>query len=236
MFIFFKLVLAHYIADFILQFEELYRLKLKSRLGHVSHALIHAAVSLTLTAPYLHNVSVWIFIAAISTIHYFQDRFKYDYQARHPKTAFYCFTLDQVFHFLFISTVFFLPVSRVELNIPSFPALNYFYEGSTFTIIAIAFINAIFKGAYFLYSFRQTFIPGSRPDHFITSSEIAYAFWERGFLTAVFLFPPPVFFILAPLAGVPRLLIAPLKNKMDFLMSFAFSAAAALIFRKGLYG
>jgi hypothetical protein len=43
MFLFLKLVLAHLIADFILQFEELYQLKIRSFLGHLAHVLIHGS-------------------------------------------------------------------------------------------------------------------------------------------------------------------------------------------------
>jgi len=64
--LFLKLILAHLIADFILQFEELYQLKIRSFLGHLFHALIHGLVSLALLYPYLNVLQIWIFATGSS--------------------------------------------------------------------------------------------------------------------------------------------------------------------------
>lgn len=224
MFLFIKLVLAHYIADFILQFEELYRLKLKSKAGHIWHVVMHGLASLILAGPYLRFPSIWIFVLAITVIHYIQDRIKYSYQAQHPKTAFFCFTVDQIFHLGFIACVLLLPESHLELGF-GIPALDVLYKDNRITLILIAFIISVFKGAYFLHAFRKTFIPGSRPDHFITSREMAFAFWQRGLVTGTFLLASPKFFFLVLLADLRP------QNRLDFILNFLFAAATGLLIR-----
>ena len=236
MFVFLKLVLAHLIADFILQFEELYQLKVKSRLGHIFHALIHWVCSLLLLVPYLNMPFVWIFISATSVIHYFQDLFKYQLQEKHPKQIFWCFTIDQIFHFLFLASIFLFPAARVERGFPGHRTLDFLYSGNTATLYAIAYIAAIFKGCYFLHALRRSFIPETRPGHFITSMEVWHAMAERGLTVSVFLFniPSPALLIALPLVALLRISSKELRSITDFVLSFFYAAAVGIFFRHWL--
>src|SRR5690348_8070655 len=122
MFLFYKLVLAHLVADFILQFEELYQLKLKSKLGHIFHALIHGGVCLILLLPYLPGRAFpWVFIAVIVTIHYFQHLLKCRLRDLYPKGNFYFFALDQIIHILFLATILLFPFSKAAPALTGFP-------------------------------------------------------------------------------------------------------------------
>lgn len=231
MFLFLKLVLAHMVADFILQFEELYQLKLKSWLGHAGHVLMHLLMMIVLTLPYLSQPAVWVFILAITAVHYLQDQIKYSLQAKNPENTFWYFTIDQVFHLLFISTVFLLPASREILSLGS-GKLHKLYTSNTLTLLLIAFIGVTFKSSYFLHSFRKTFMPrSSRPDHFITSFEMAWALFERTWILGCFLVLSPLSLSLSVIPGIFRPLSPKLRNLPDFIMSYVYAAAAGLIFR-----
>lgn len=231
MFLFLKLALAHLIADFILQFEELYRLKVKSKAGHFFHAGIHAVMMLLLAAPYLPSYPLLgLDLILLAVIHYAQDGIKYGIQAKHPKLIFWCFTIDQLFHFLFLATVMIWPASWSPVLMGN-SVLAQLYRDNLWTLYLCAFIATTFKNTYLLHAFRLSFIPGSRPDHFITSPEVAWDLVERAWITGWILFAP---LPLALAAGLPigllRLLSPKRKNVLDFILSAGCAVAAGLLF------
>ncbi len=227
MFLFLKLCLAHAIADFVLQFEELYRLKLKSRLGHFFHAGIHAVLSLALAFPSLVSPWAFVYILAVSTVHYFQDTIKYHFQERHPGTSFWCFTIDQIVHFAIIATAFLTPQSWQH------PAGTQ-SSANPADLYLLAFILGTFGGSYFLHNLRKTFFPGSRPDHLITNFEILHAMLERTLIGFIFIAAPPVYFAMTPLTGLTRMASPKLRDRTDFLLSYLYAAALGLLFRMWL--
>lgn len=232
MFLFLRLVLAHLIGDFILQFEELYRLKVRSLWGHFFHALIHAVVSLVLAAPFLTIVWFGPYLIGLAIIHHFQDILKYSIQAKHPKWIFWCFTLDQIVHLAWIATVFFFPFSNEVRGFPNTPLFHQFYTDNAMILLLIAAVHTTFKGTYFLHALRKTFIPGSRPDHFITSFEIWHCLLERLWITSWFLFTSWIVALpVSLLIGFVRLTSPALKNKTDFVLSFLWAAATGILFK-----
>ncbi|HTL47707.1 MAG TPA: DUF3307 domain-containing protein [Verrucomicrobiae bacterium] len=231
MFLFLKLYLAHLIGDFILQFEELYRLKVRSVWGHLLHVLIHVLVSLIIIYPYWHQPSIWFFILGLGTVHFIQDVIKYTTQKKIPAYTFPLFVIDQIFHGLVVSSVMLLPVSRLVLGFDGAP-WDAYYRESTWTLYLIAFVLVTFGGSYLLYNFRKNYIPGTRPDHLITPFEMSHALIERPLIAGIFLFgDSPLIWLFALLAGIPRLFFPKLRDPLDFSMSFLYSALIGLIFK-----
>ena len=233
MFLFLKLVLGHLIADFILQFEELYRLKVKSRLGHGFHAGMHFICYVLLSVPYLGSPFIWIFISAVSIIHYLQDLLKYRLQEENPKQIFWCFTVDQVFHFIFLTLILFFPISREPRGFPGHPNLDFIYRSRAATFYAVAFITATFKGSYLLHAFRHSFFKKTRPDHFITSLEVWHGILERGFVVSVFLFNIPSFALMIawPAVAIVRAFSKKLRSLPDFFLSVLYASLVGILFR-----
>lgn len=232
MFLFLKLVLAHLIADFILQFEELYRLKVRSQAGHFFHAAIHAVMMLLVALPYLAPYPMLgVYLIILAKIHYFQDGIKYRIQAKHPKQIFWCFTIDQIFHFLFLATVIIWPPASTPR--PFFSGIvDQLYRDSIWTLYACAFITTTFKTTYLLHAFRLSFIPGSRPDHLITSSEMAWDLAERTFITGLVLFDPvPLGFMLALPIGFLRFFHPQRRSAVDFVLSASCAIVTGFLFR-----
>ncbi len=232
MFLFQKLYLAHLIADFMLQFEELYQLKLKSKLGHLGHVVIHLVISLLLVLPFLSDISIWFAVILITVIHYFQDNIKYALQAKYPQNTFWYFTIDQIVHIAVVALIFLFPAAK-SASIPasSGPAYSFYY-GSVPTLTAILLILATFGGSYFLHSIRKTFIAGSRPLHLITSREMAHAIIERGLIASAFAFShSPICWASTLFVGIIRLPFAQLRNKFDFFTSFLYAAALGILFK-----
>jgi len=232
MFLFLKLCLAHLIADFVLQFEELYRLKIRHVAGQVWHVVIHAVVALLLLWPYLKFPEIWFFVLGITLVHFLQDLTKYKMRDRYPHLDFVIFMTDQAVHLMVLSAVFLLPISR------SFPAeldpssWSPYYAQNLWTLYLILFLLTTFSAGYVLNSLRKNYFKGSRPDHFITRGEMIHGLIERPIITGLFLFPPSWILLgLWGLAEIPRLWIRNLKNKTDLALSFLSAAALGLLFR-----
>ncbi len=232
MFVFLKLVLAHMIADFILQFEELYQLKLKSWTGHLAHAFFHGLVSFILLAPYLPDPVIIIFIIWVTAIHYSQDQIKYSIQAKHPQQIFWCFTIDQIGHILFLACIFFIPGAQIEKGFPGHTALDFIYRDQALTLTLILFISIGFKASYLLHAFRKTFIQNTRPDHFITSFEMTWGIAERSLITFCYLYPSPLTLALSLTPGLARLPSGRMRSFLDFSLSYIYAAFSGWLFSR----
>jgi len=226
-----KLYLAHLIADFTLQFSVLFRLKLKSVLGHILHAVIHAVVSLFLLFPYLREPFIWGFVVVISAIHFFQDMLKYKITGR-TKYFFLIFVADQIFHFLFLTTILFFPISEEVRGFPAAPFLGRLYTENQWTLYLILFLVATVGGSFLLHAFSISYRKDARKDQFITPFEIIHGIFERSIIAGVFLMSAsPVAWILCLGVGIVRLFFKRVQNKMDFVMSFIYGAGVGLLFR-----
>ncbi len=233
MFLFSKLVLAHLIADFILQFEELYQLKVRSFLGQIFHVLIHGLVSLILLYPYLNNPSVWIFIAALVLIHLTQDLIKYSSTKKTPANTFIYFMTDQACHFLVLSAIFLLPVSHEIRGFPGSALLDSLYRNNLWTLLAIFFITLTFGGSYLLNAFSKSYLKGHSPLFLISSPEMAHAILERSLIAWVFFTIHSSWrFLLIPCVGFLRLPFKLLRNRTAFLLSLIFALLTCILFRR----
>jgi Protein of unknown function (DUF3307) len=231
MFLFLKLYLAHLVTDFILQFEELYHLKVKSLWGHVIHVLILAAVSLLLTIPYLSDPFMWVLIAALTVIHFIQDQIKYKLHRNTP-LMFICFSVDQLVHFLVTASVLLFPISKLTLDLATGTLFDFYYAGNKWTLLGIVFILSTFGGSYLLHAFRRSYFSDTRQDHYITGFEMTHALLERCAITAAFLFATQEQYLLfMPLIGLFRMLSPKLRNRLDFCLSFTWAALLGLLFR-----
>lgn len=233
MFLFLKLILAHLIADFILQFEELYQLKVRSFLGQVLHVLVHGLVSLVLLYPYLNAPQVWIFVAGLVLVHLAQDLIKYSVTRKTPANTFAFFMADQLLHILVISAIFLFPVSREIRGFPDSPLLDTLYRTDYWTINAIFFITLTFAGSYILNAFAKSFLKSRTPLYLISSPEIAYAVLERSLVAWILLAITSPWAILAiPCVGILRLPFKPLRDWAAFLLSLIYAVGITLLFQR----
>ncbi len=231
MFILLKLSLAHLISDFLLQFEELFLLKLKSIRGHFLHALCHVLVSLVILLPYLNDPFIWVFVFAISSIHFFQDIVKYRLM-KYKKYFFLLFVGDQILHFMFLSTILFFPVSHKILGFPAFPMFNLLYTENEWTLYSIAFLITTVTGNFLFNALSTSCFDKTREDRFITTPEIVHGILERTVITGLFLLSNNlVILLISPLVGIFRLFSARIRDKTDFLISFIYGALIGLLFR-----
>ena len=233
MFLFLKLILAHLIADFILQFEELYQLKVRSFLGQLLHVLIHGLISLLLLYPYLNKPSIWFFTAALVVIHLTQDLIKYTFTKKTPSNTFAYFMADQACHFLVLSCVFLLPVSHEIRGFPGCALLNSLYRNNLWTLLAIFFIALTFAGSYVLNAFAKSYLKGHSPLFLITSPEMAHAILERTLMAGIFFSCDSPWRALGlPCVGLLRLPFKGLRERTAFLLSLLYALLISILFRK----
>jgi len=235
MFVVLKLILAHLIADFILQFEELYQLKVRSFLGQFLHVLIHGAASLLLLFPYWDVPQVWLFILWLVLVHLAQDLLKYAATKKVPAKTFVYFMVDQVCHLLVIGTVLFFPFSHEVRGFPSSALLSTLYCQNFWTVGAIFFIILTFAGSYILNAFAKSYIEDKPSVYLIRSPEITHAIIERSFAAGIlFTISFPWTVIAIPCLGILRLPFKPLRDLTAFLLSVSYAVIVTLLFRKVL--
>lgn len=233
MFLFLKLILAHLIADFILQFEELYQLKVRSFWGQFLHVLIHGLVSLALLYPYLNEPVIWAFVAGIVAIHLAQDSTKYSVTKKIPANTFFYFMVDQMGHVLVISAIFLFPISHEVRGFPHDALLNILYTNDVWTIRAIFFILLTFGGSYILNAFAKSYLKNCPPLFMITSTEMLYEFLERFLVAWIVLSGTSLpILLLIPCIGIFRFFSDPLRNLKAFLLSLNYAVLLSLLFRK----
>ncbi len=233
MFLFLKLILAHLIADFILQFEELYQLKVRSFLGQLSHALIQGFVSLVILYPYLNVPQIWFFVTGLVLIHLAQDLIKYSATQKNPANTFVYFMTDQFFHVLVIGAIFLFPVSREVRGFPNSAFLDALYRTNIWTLGAIFFITLTFAGSYILNAFAKSYLKGRPSLYLISPPEMVHAILERSLVAGILLSSTsPWMLLLIPCVGVLRLPFESLRDLTAFLLSISYAVLLTLLFQK----
>ncbi|MCD6413277.1 MAG: DUF3307 domain-containing protein [Elusimicrobia bacterium] len=116
-----RLFLAHFIADFPLQFDFIFRLKKKGFWGCFVHSLIHVIVVIFLFLGDLKQFSFWLYVAILLFLHSFQDWGKIKLWKRPEDDKILFFAADQILHYLYIFAALLFPFAK-----------NYSYYGSIF--------------------------------------------------------------------------------------------------------
>lgn len=232
MFLFLKMLLAHLAADFVLQFEELYQLKLRSFLGQLLHVLIHGILAALLILPYLNEPIVISFIIFMVVEHLLQDLAKYYFTQKIPTQRFILFIADQFFHVAILLLIFLLPISAQIKSYPGPALFNYIYRDSAVTLFFIYFITLIFVGNYTFNSFYRTYVKPNQPLYWITAPELTWAIIERGTIAVAVLYATNPLWILASLAiGIFRFSFSPLRNLIDFTLSATYTIALSYLLK-----
>lgn len=209
MFIFARLLLAHFVADFPLQVTRIYEAKTRSLRGQVLHAAMHGAMFTIFLFPFLRWPITWFLICILSLAHFPVDWLKVSITKRWPNLDnVYTFLMDQALHILTLALVFVTPLCRVnagELEPTSMLMRLYLDNGLVYFLIV--FLAATWGGAFFIGSLEKTV----RGEKEFSTAEKWHGIIERSF------------FLLLPLAGytwmllaIPVLLLRPLiANRLE---------------------
>ncbi|MEK6645196.1 MAG: DUF3307 domain-containing protein [Candidatus Firestonebacteria bacterium] len=167
MFIFYRLVLAHFIADFPFQTNKIFALKIKRKWGVVLHGCIIGFTSLIFLLPFLNHPKTWSLIILLTIAHTFQDKSKVIYNTQFERDNFWTFIFDEFVHlFIIILVAFNLNGLTPNMNLPCW--FNSIYTndkliiagiwyllGTYTTTIAISYIKKTFNKEYRMAPFEM---------------------------------------------------------------------------------
>lgn len=180
MFLLLRLYLGHLVADFPLQTDEIYRLKVKTWQGTFLHAAIVSLAMAGMAFPYWENIWIWLFVILIGITHVLEDRFKVKLESRVPD-RFLLFSLDQGIHLALLILLYFLIPPLRQLPRPNLG--TSFWAGlylSDFSILLlIGSVLVAFAGPYVLNTFTTTYFKKQRQDIFLTRAELYHGLFER---------------------------------------------------------
>ena len=208
MFIFLRLLLAHFIGDFPLQTDKIFLLKHKGLKGGIPHALLITSSLTALSWPYLKIPLLWAFIIFVGVSHYFQDLIKIKFSIL--KYGFWLYLVDQAGHVLTIALVLLTPLKNLgPINNTSCPIAPY-YNSNALVLYLIALIIATYNGYHLIRNFRNTFFgcPGN-----YTAFEKWYGILERAIIVSLFLYGIYYFLWLIPVVFMIRPLLYKIAKK-----------------------
>lgn len=191
MFIFIRLLLAHFIGDFPLQFDAIFKLKLKGLPGIIPHALIIFTCGIAMCWPYLDNPSVWFFLVFIAAAHLMQDSVKLN--VRSVKLGFWAYVADQISHIALIAVVFLTGIKNLQPPADQSNVLIRLYSNDGMMIYLIILISATYNGHFLIRSFKDSFLTKNNECYLY---EKWYGMAERAVIVTLFLTPLPLWSIL----------------------------------------
>jgi len=148
MFLFYRLLLAHIIADFPLQTKQIFKVKMNTEWGVLLHTLIVLIFSILFAFPYLEAPKVIMVLWVIFLSHTVIDKIKLEYSKKNANQDIKIFLLDQFLHISIIAALSF-NFEKIYLLISPFDNafLNYLiqlYNNDIFIISLIGYIATIF--------------------------------------------------------------------------------------------
>ena len=163
MFLFYRLLLAHIIADFPLQTNQIFKIKTNTEWGVIIHTLIVLIFSILFAFPYLEDPKVIIVLLVIFLSHTVIDKLKMEYSKKIKNQSIRILLLDQALHLAVIAILTFNFTESYLLISPFNSAfLNYLidiYNNDIFIISLIGYIASIFFIPILLMYIKEGDIP-----------------------------------------------------------------------------
>lgn len=201
MFLFYRLLLAHLIADFPLQFTKLFRLKTEGIKGIILHGSIFGILVVIFSIPYLTSPWIGIFIIFLWMFHIFTDWLKIKLINRYKNDSLFLFLLDQVLHIASIGIVIFFrfpPTYWYPTNV-GWILLKQFYLNDHFIIFCIFYILSTFTATVLIYYLKKTFV---HSDISFPMRGKYYDIVERVLVTILIILPGPFYFLVPLVIGI----------------------------------
>ena len=118
MFLFYRLLFAHIIADFPLQTSQIFKIKMNTQWGVILHTLIVLIFSILFAFPYLENPKVIAVLLIIFLSHTVIDKLKLEYFKKTNTHRLKIFIIDQVLHISIIAILAFNFPEKILLTSP----------------------------------------------------------------------------------------------------------------------
>jgi len=165
MFLFYRLLLAHVIADFPMQTSQIFKIKMNTQWGVILHTLIVLIFSIFFAFPYLEDPKVIIILLLIFLSHTVIDKLKMEYSKKTKNQSIRILLLDQALHIAIIAVLAFNFTESYLLSSPFNSAfLNYLidiYNNDIFIVSLIGYIASVFFIPILLMYIREEDIPAN---------------------------------------------------------------------------
>ncbi len=227
MFVFWRLLLAHFIADFPVQTNNIYVLKTKYPWGSFLHSGIFVIIGALLLWPFWGRPDLWFFLLFLFMSHGFQDLLKIIYNRKNSRDTVWLFLLDQVLHIAFISMVFLLPISLVKYTVNQ-TAWLYWYSQDRL-IIYLTFLVGIGFGGSILIPYVEKMVK-HLPQVEIPPQFKYYGILERILIIAL-VSTPGYWYIFTPLVFLVRYFSRETYSKVSVLVSVLAAVAGGITLR-----
>ena len=165
MHLFYRLLLAHVVADFPLQTNQIFKIKTNTEWGVLVHTLIVLIFSILFVFPYLEDPKVIIMLWLIFLSHTMIDKLKMEYSKKVKKESIKILLLDQALHIVIIAVLTFNFTKSYLLSSPfNSVFLNYLidiYNNDIFIISLIGYIASVFFIPILLLHIGEEGIPAN---------------------------------------------------------------------------
>ncbi|MBA7567087.1 hypothetical protein ES708_08787 [subsurface metagenome] len=163
MFLFYRLLLAHIIADFPMQTNQIFKVKANTEWGVLIHTLIVLLFSIFFAFPYLEDPRVIIILLVIFLSHTVIDKLKMEYSKKTKNQSIRILLLDQTLHIVIIAALTFNFTESYLLSLPFDSVfLNYLidiYNSDIFIVSLIGYIASVFFIPILLMYIKEEGIP-----------------------------------------------------------------------------
>ncbi len=218
-------MLAHLIADFILQPYALVVLK-RRPVGLAVHSGIHALVTAVIAAPFLPRW--WIILPLSAVVHYAIDRWKVSSRQTTGLPSLMLFLFDQALHLGALALVV------LVAGLPLGRQVGYGSDGLVSTMYyAVPYVAATFAGAILIYQIAVAL--GTRPDpnELLLPALRAAGLAQRALAVSLVLFAGPMWW----LVGATPFVVAWARagrgggRLLEEAAGFGFAMVLGLLFR-----
>jgi len=178
------LVLAHVVADFVMQPYELVKLKQRP-IGLWIHSAIHGLLAAAVTAPL--SPRWWLVGLCVGALHYPIDYAKVNIGFNEGPASLVAFLVDQAVHLAVLAVAVLLaglPL-RGEMEMGSGAVSAVFYY-------AVPYATVTFAAAIVLYQFAVAYGTRSNAGDLLTPGARLAGYAERGLVLTLVLFAAPV--------------------------------------------
>jgi len=228
-FLFWRLLAAHFIGDYILQTDTIFSIKVKYRWGVILHSLIAGIVIFIFAIPYLsHYPILWLYLFLNLLLHILVDKGKLLLNPKVKKVGFIFFLLDQIIHIGLCWLI-----SAAVPSSPYYGTSLPLYNNTTLMIFISVYIGVTYGVLYLINSIKTSFnLPVTFPKWGMKSVE----FLERAAITT-FVFLGGYFYFLIPVAIFPRGFLSFVKKSryradaFDLIFGLLFSLIAGSLLR-----
>ncbi|MFH1563712.1 MAG: DUF3307 domain-containing protein [Nitrospirota bacterium] len=222
--IFWQLLLAHLIGDFPLQFNEIFKLKVKSKWGVLLHCAIVVMISVLFLVPYVFAMQMWCGIIILICSHFIIDWTRVVLSKKANLDNLWMFLLDQGLHILIVWFVSLMIISPPLFILPDF--IRGVLENKQVILTMSGLIAAGYFGAILIHYLKKMFIKGYMSQSLSTKR---YGIIER-LLVMVLILMPGLSFLFIPTVLFARMSISRVKEEEYSLFDSIISTALAVIF------